>query len=240
MTDAWYYAENELVIGPVSLGTLRGRLLGISNWKDLPVWRRGLEEWQRAGSCKEISAGLETPPVPKSGIVQSRPELAPASEKSTGRWVARILGGIALVAAGAVVGAFWIIMDKGAYELGRRAQEFLAKPSLVEGASDVEQRNAKILGQLRAELPKKIDEMTTLTWVKSEGTKLIYENRVAVEAAKLDDAMKGKLRHSVITNVCGATGTRKILALGGSFQYVYADLAGKPLMTIDVAKSNCP
>lgn len=132
-----------------------------------------------------------------------------------------------------------MIMDDGAYELGKGAYGLVTKPLSARASSDIEQENAKALAKLRAELPKRIDETTTLTGVKSEGAKLIFEDRVAIDGGKVDDATKAKLRHTVIKSVCDTTDTRRILALGGSFEYVYTDIAAKPLITIDVGKTDC-
>jgi GYF domain 2 len=233
--DPWYYADNEQAVGPFSLADLTAKLQKLPSWKDLLVWGQDSGVWQRAGSCKEILVHFATP-APQKDI---RSESPPAQEKSS-RWpVARIVGGMALIAIGVAIGASWTIIDDGAHELIGAAYKLLTKPPPAKSSSVIEEENAKALAKLRAELPKKIDETTTLTGVKSEGTKFIYENRVAIDDARVDDATKGKLRRSVSKNVCEAPSTRRILDLGGSFRYVYTDIAGKPLITIDVGKNDC-
>ena len=197
MSDAWYYVDNEEVAGPFSLADLRVTLRKSSNWKNLLVWRQGFNEWQRAGSSDEFLSRPAMPPIPNSSDLELRPERTPAPEKSGNRPVARIFGGIVLLAVGGVVGAAWVILDKGAYEFGKGAYASVTRSWLGKNAGDIDDEYAKALVKLRAELPKKIDETTTLKWVKSEGTKLIFEILVAVDGAKLDDATKSKLRHSV-------------------------------------------
>jgi hypothetical protein len=219
----WYYADSEQAVGPFGLADLIAELQKNSSWKDLLVCRQDSDAWQRAGSCKEILAHLAPPAAPQKDIASEARSEPPPAPKKTSSWpVARILGGIVLLAVGVAVGASWTMM----------------KP-LMANSSGIEEENAKALVQLRTELPKKIDETTTLTWARSEGTKLIYENRVAIDGARLDDATKGKLRHAVTRNVCEAPSTRRMLDRGGSFEYVYTDIAGKPLTTIDVGKNDC-
>jgi hypothetical protein len=238
MIDGWYFAEQEQAVGPFRLADLRVKLQKISNWTDVLVWRHGFGDWQRAGDSREIVACFATPPpIPRNIALDFHSEPLPASKKSRSRWFARILGSICLLALGIVVGAFWDA--KAVYEFGKGAYSSVMKPPPAKNAGDVEEETAKALIRLRAELPKKIDDTTTLMWVRSQGTRLIFEYRVAVDGAKFDDAIKDKLRLSVTKHLCNGADTRRILALGGSFQYVYSDVAGAHLMTVDVVKDNC-
>jgi hypothetical protein len=230
MIDIWYYADKKQPVGPFSLADLKADIQKIPNWKDLLVWRDGFTDWQKAESVNEILALFVTPPpIPTYSASKF---LKPEPKKSSNWSVVRILLGIAVLAAVVVSGAFWQIIVKGVHD-------FLTPPSLTTVAVDIEKGLADASVKMRAGLPKKIDATTTLTSVKYEGTKLIYENRIAMDGAKFDDAMKDKLRQSVTKNVCTMAETRRVLDLGGSFLYVYEDIEAKPVMTIDIAKHNC-
>ena len=106
-------------------------------------------------------------------------------------------------------------------------------------ASDLEKALADAAHKLQANLPKRIDATTTLMSVKYEAAKLIYENNIAMDGAKFDDAMKANLRQSVTKSICARGETRRVLELGGSFRYVYEDIEAKPVLAIDIARQNC-
>ena len=92
---------------------------------------------------------------------------------------------------------------------------------------------------MRADLPKRIDATTTLMWVSYSGTKMIYDNRLELEAAKIDDGTKKKLSQLITVNTCGSPASRKLLDLGGSYRYVYSDIHAKVVMTVDITRDNC-
>jgi hypothetical protein len=230
MTDTWYYSYNEQRVGPFSLAGLNAALQRISDRKDLLVWRNGFSEWQRPENVREISTFLPTPP-PIPGNSASESSAAPAP-KTRRRTVAKVVGGIALLAAVFVAGAFATDIVRGAFSL-------VARPWAPNNAADIEAGFEKALVRMRAEVPKKIDEITTLTWVRYEGTTMIYENRLAINAAKVDDVMKGKIAQLIVKNVCATAETRRLLNLGASFRFVYSELDARPVMTVDTVKQNC-
>lgn len=230
MTDVWYYSYNEQRVGPLSLASLNAALQRISDWKDLLVWRNGFSEWQRPEDVREISASLPAPPpIPGNSAPESSAVAAPKNRR---RRIAKIVGGIALLAAVFVAGAFATDIFRGAFGL-------VARPWAPRNAADIEEGFDKALVKMRAEVPKKIDEITTLMWVRYEGTTMIYENRLAINAAKVDDTLKGKVAQLIVKNVCATAETRRLLNLGASFRFVYSDLDAKPVMTVDTVKQNC-
>jgi hypothetical protein len=230
MTDVWYYSYNEQRVGPLSLAGLNAALQRMSDRKDLLVWRNGFSEWQRPEDVREISASLPTPPpIPGNSAPQISVTPAPTNRRRT---IAKIAGGIALLVVVFVAGAFATDIVRGAFG-------FLARPWAPQNAADIEAGFEKALVKMRAEVPKKIDEITTLTWVRYEGTTMIYENRLAINAAKVDDTMKGKIAQLIVKNVCATAETRRLLNLGASFRFVYSDLDARPVMTVDTVKQNC-
>jgi hypothetical protein len=230
MTDVWYYSYNEQRVGPFSLAGLHAALQRISDRKDLLVWRNGFSDWQRPENVREISTYLPAPPpIPRQSAPESSVVAAPINRRRT---VAKIVGGITLLAAVFMAGAFATDILRGAFGL-------VARPWAPQNAGDIEAGFEKALIKMRAEVPKKIDEITTLTWVRYEGTTMIYENRLAINAAKVDDAMKGKIAQLIVKNVCATAETRRLLNLGASFRFVYSDLDARPVMMVDAVKQNC-
>ena len=98
---------------------------------------------------------------------------------------------------------------------------------------------AKAVVSIRGELPKRIDQMTTLMWVSYSGTKMIYDNRLELEGTKLDEATKKKLAQLITVNTCSSPASRKMIDLGGSYRYVYSDVQAKIVMTVEVDKDKC-
>jgi hypothetical protein len=230
MNDSWYFANKDQRVGPFKLAELQALLKQVPSWEGLMVWRTGFSQWQRAGSVPEILALFETPPpIPAISDSEFRKD---QPGKSRGWTVARILLGIALLAAAAAGGAYGQVLVKGVHD-------FLTTPSSSTTALDLEKGLASALVRIRMDLPRKIDATTILTGVRNEGTRMIFENIIVADGNKFDDAMKEKLRQSVIKNVCGSTETRRILDIGGSFRYLYANIEAKPVMTIDIAQRAC-
>jgi hypothetical protein len=230
MNDSWYFANKDQSVGPFKLAELEALLRQVPSWEGLMVWGKGFSQWQKAGSVPEILALFETsPPIPAIGASEFRKDKA---GKSSGWTVAKIVLGMALLAAAAAGGAFGPVLIKG-------VRDFLAPPSSTTTAFDLEKVLASALVKIRADLPRKIDATTVLTGVRNEGTKMIFDNLIVADAGKFDDAMKERLRQSVLKNVCGGAETRRILDIGGSFRYLYADTEGKPVMTIDVVQRTC-
>jgi GYF domain 2 len=230
MIQSWYFANKDQTVGPFKLVELEALLKQATGWEELMIWGTGFSQWQRAGSVPEILALFETPsPIPVIGASEFRKDQA---GKSRGLTVAKIVFGMALLAAAAAGGAFGQGWIKG-------VRDFLTPPSSSTTAFDLEKGLAIAVVKIRADLPRKIDATTVLTGVRNEGTKMIFDNLIVADANKFDDAMKEKLRLSVIKTVCGGAETRSILDIGGSFRYLYAGTEGKPVMTIDVVQRTC-
>lgn len=230
MIQSWYFANKNQTVGPFKLAELKALLEQVAGWEGLMVWGSGFSQWQRAGSVPEILALFQVPP-PAIAIGDSKfPKDQPG--KSRSRTVAKALFGMALLATAVAVGAFgqaWV----------KAARDFAAAPPSNAAAPDLEKGLASALVKIRADLPRKIDATTVLTGVRNEGTKLIFDNLIVADAGKFDEATKEKLRLSVVKTVCGGAETRRILDIGGSFRYLYADTEAKPVMTIDVARRAC-
>ena len=77
--------------------------------------------------------------------------------------------------------------------------------------------------QLNAQLPNQVDEITLLHLVTSEGARLTYHARVAIDAAPINAAQRAALVQGTRTYVCSKADMRNTIALGGSYGYVWSD-----------------
>jgi hypothetical protein len=75
MSDAWYYAEGQKSVGPLTLKELKFVLSRLSDAGNVPVWRSGFPDWQRAAVVRELDE-VSTPPPP----ILSGERLFPPSE----------------------------------------------------------------------------------------------------------------------------------------------------------------
>ncbi len=68
MSDAWYYAEGDKAVGPVTLAHLQEQLSVVANAKGVLVWRAGFANWQSADSVSDLtlSPAPKPPPIPQS------------------------------------------------------------------------------------------------------------------------------------------------------------------------------
>lgn len=113
------------------------------------------------------------------------------------------------------------------------------QPAPAPVAFSLEEGVGRAVDQIRAGLPRKIDALVSVVGVKNEGTRIIYENRIAMDGTKIDGAKKGKMHEQIVANTCNTPGPRKLLEFGVAFRYLYVDMKEKPVMTTDVTKANC-
>jgi hypothetical protein len=103
----------------------------------------------------------------------------------------------------------------------------------------LEEGVGRAVNQIRASLPRQIDALVSVVGVKNEGTRIIYENKIAMDGAKINNTKKAKMTEQIIANTCNSPGPRKLLELGVAFRYLYIDMKEKPVMIADVTKQNC-
>ncbi len=230
MIDAWYFAGNGRTVGPLRLAELKTLLYPIANWEKLMVWRTGFSKWQTAGSVWEILELYETPssdPTVANSDIENDPHRALKSSMPL-----KLLLGAFLLVTAAAVGALGLALVQSV--------PILPPPTSTTAVPSIESGISSALDKIRTGLPKRIDATTILTGVRSNKTEMIFENLITTDIAKFDDTTKDQLRLSVIKNVCGNVETRRILDVGGSFHYTYADMQTRPVFAIDVFKRSCP
>jgi uncharacterized protein DUF4339 len=121
-----------------------------------------------------------------------------------------------------------------------QGQTKLQERTDAQERATLQERIAKGFAGLGATLPKKVDDVTTMISARSEGTKVIFGYRLDVDGGRLNDIVKARVREVATKDICAERQSRDVLDLGGTFQLVYIDISGRPVTTVDIAKSNCP
>ena len=103
---------------------------------------------------------------------------------------------------------------------------------------DLEYKIAEATHQMQGQLPMRVDDVTTLTAVRHEGTNIIYEMSVDRElsADELQTAT-GQMQASNQSNMCGQPPTLELIRMGASLTHRYTDKAGHHFET---RVSSCP
>jgi hypothetical protein len=67
MGDAWYYAQGDKSVGPLTLIDLKKTLAGSAQAQDILIWRQSYPNWVRAQDVPELAADvIQPPPLPVS------------------------------------------------------------------------------------------------------------------------------------------------------------------------------
>jgi hypothetical protein len=94
------------------------------------------------------------------------------------------------------------------------------RTALIACAQDVTART------LRAQLPLRIDEITTLEEIEVDGATLIYHNRLNLDAADLQDTARPAIEQATRAHVCGQANMVQTIGFGGAYGYVWVDRTG--------------
>lgn len=92
--------------------------------------------------------------------------------------------------------------------------------------------NAESARQLNAQMPMRVDEVTTVESVAAFGPEFVYNVRVEVDAAGVTAAMRDNLSAGTRNYVCNAADMRQTIGNGGRYRYRWADRAGRPVNEI--------
>lgn len=84
-------------------------------------------------------------------------------------------------------------------------------------------------------LPMRVDDMTTLRAVTSQGGELIYTYEVDTDLAFLSPGLKD----SVAALVCQGAPSRALLDAGGLLTFRYQNLQDRPLLRFTVTQADC-
>jgi hypothetical protein len=210
MSDTWYYSEAEKPVGPISLEELKRILSKMKDWRKKLVWNASLNEWREAGTVPELDV-VEPPPIPKQ----------PPKPKWWLRWVSI---GVGLIA--------FIIVKELTKPLWHELFSTINQPS----ASDIE--TALTLTESKAQVPQKLDEMTTLVGVKHTGVKeLTYFYELDTKNYNIPPGAIVPLRKMVASKVCAQM--KETLNLGVVYVYRYRDATGGEFGQFALNQNDC-
>jgi hypothetical protein len=83
MSDVWYYARGGKSVGPLTLGELKIALSGVSEAKDILVWRDSFSNWLKVEDVPELAPHvIKPPPLPVSPTCLPQKAIAARGKRS--------------------------------------------------------------------------------------------------------------------------------------------------------------
>jgi hypothetical protein len=103
----------------------------------------------------------------------------------------------------------------------------------------IEEAQKEVVKQIKPTLPRKLDEITTLTDIASSGVILAYT--YSLDTAKLTTVpnVMALLQKNTTSQMCKTEAMANALKLGAVYQYIYVDLQSKPLGQFEVKSTDC-
>lgn len=92
--------------------------------------------------------------------------------------------------------------------------------------------------QINMRTPVAIDSITTLQSTAVSGATLQYNYRLDVDAGQVPAEGRATIEGSTRANVCANADMVRMMTNGGSYRYVWADRAGRPIHQILIER--CP
>jgi len=87
--------------------------------------------------------------------------------------------------------------------------------------------------QLQSTLPMTVDNVTTLTGVRAEGTQFVYEMAISRDIATGDiETARQAIQTQNQTNLCRDPNTSRLINMGGSMRHRYTDPNGDSFETL--------
>lgn len=216
--DQWYFAEQERPVGPFDLETLREKLRKQEKWSDTLVWREGLSDWQRAGDTRDLQL-LPPPNLIQASEAAATTVAPPTSVQKPGS-IRKIVSGIALSIIVIISAAFGKVIGKAGYDLFTRATSPSPGDALETGFTAAE-------AAMRPSLPKRLDEITTLTHMSHVGRTMTYNNTLDLKVDEVDGSARQGLRNLVHQTICNTDEMTKLFRYGAAYRYLYFDPQGK-------------
>lgn len=87
--------------------------------------------------------------------------------------------------------------------------------------------------QLQSTLPMTVDNVTTLTAVRAEGTQFVYEMQVSRDLAPSEiENARQLIQAQNQANLCRDANTSRLINMGGSMRHIYTDPNGDRFETL--------
>ncbi len=88
--------------------------------------------------------------------------------------------------------------------------------------------------QANAQMPLRVDALTTVTSIVAEDTTVIYNVRLDVDASTLPPGTAGRLEAGARSNACARPDMRQTMAMGGAYAYVWSDRTGRRILELRI------
>jgi hypothetical protein len=90
--------------------------------------------------------------------------------------------------------------------------------------------NREAARQANAQLPMRVDDVTTVTSITADGLTVVYNVRLDLDAANLPAGARARLEANARANACARQDMRQTMGMGGAYAYVWSDRAGRPIL----------
>lgn len=90
--------------------------------------------------------------------------------------------------------------------------------------------NREAARQASAQLPLRVDEVTTITSIVADGTTVIYNIRVDTDAASMPAVARERIETAARASACSRADMRQTMGMGGAYTYVWSDRAGRTFL----------
>lgn len=205
MKPKWFIRQRGFTAGPLSFRDLINELAALDDWRTVQIKHGGMKSWFFGYQLELFAA---------------RPELRR-------RW----LGSLALIVAGAVLGALLVLPITGSLPVQLKEA---ADPSLRQRTTF-----ANKLLMAKDGLPKKIDQYAIRTDISYKDPVLTFSNILLLRSADVSDSGRTDISRAVIKNTCAFPTTREFMTAGGKITFNYADVEALPFSSIQVAEQSC-
>jgi len=115
------------------------------------------------------------------------------------------------------------------------------KSPLIFSTKSMIEKSQKLAAQeLRKQLPKRIDELTTLQNVTSVSTALMYQYKLDISKSDMDLAFfRSEMENTLIESTCGEKDAKHTLINGGKYIYSYQDSEGLLIADFTITITDC-
>lgn len=113
-------------------------------------------------------------------------------------------------------------------------------PALAQTSPDeIAKVHLEAKAALDPELPKRVDGMTVLTAVRTQGATFTYEFKIERDKAELPPEFDRVLGKNALAIACGNERNRKIMLAGGRYGFEFRDKFDAELLSVTVTKDDC-
>jgi len=217
----WYYTNGGQQLGPMPFRQMADELRRLPDWRQEFVWREGLDNWIKASEVPELKAA--PPPLPNPAPSPQIPTLA---KRVSTKAIA--IGSFTFVLIAAAIGG----------SIGRGGVDYLMQPSPERRTQKLHEAQSLSAARVKATLPKKVDEATTLVDISAQDARLTYFYEVDDVNYSIGPDFASIVRKNVTDSVCKST-VVNTMRLGARYIYTYHDTKKRSLTSFETRLEDC-